>query len=168
MGQTGRERTHYFGDGCQPPHGEEFRQGREGDSQPMPAENDRPPIHNSAMADLDHYGLAEAKMVKIDLLARQQVGIRRYGTPLQAFNGRDPLRDWYDEILDGIVYARQALEEMGCGPLTGSFHSDSPEVERFISFTREQRRRWNILAEGYQTMLKLACTVRIMIFEDES
>lgn len=46
-----------------------------------------------------------------DMEARRQVGIRRYGTPLQAGNGRDCLRDAYDEALDLVAYLRQAIAE---------------------------------------------------------
>lgn len=38
-------------------------------------------------------------------------GRRKYGTPLQAHNGRDPLVDAYQEALDLCVYLRQAIAE---------------------------------------------------------
>ena len=50
-------------------------------------------------------------MVIADLAVRRQVGIDRYGTPLQARNGRDALRDLYEELLDACCYVRQAIEE---------------------------------------------------------
>jgi len=53
---------------------------REHVEQPMPTRNDRTSIQSLVRADLDE---------------REQVGIQRYGTPLQAFNGRDALRDAY-------------------------------------------------------------------------
>jgi len=46
-----------------------------------------------------------------DMEARDNVGRLRYGTPLQAFNGRDPLVDLYQELLDACVYCRQAIFE---------------------------------------------------------
>lgn len=46
-----------------------------------------------------------------DMKQRRQVGIDRYGTPLQAFNGRKPLVDAYQEVLDQAVYLRQKIEE---------------------------------------------------------
>ena len=46
-----------------------------------------------------------------DLHARRRVGIERYGTALQAFNGRSALRDLYEELLDAVQYARQVIEE---------------------------------------------------------
>jgi hypothetical protein len=46
-----------------------------------------------------------------DMKARDSLGRSRYGTPLQAFNGRDALQDAYEEVLDLAVYLRQAIEE---------------------------------------------------------
>jgi len=50
-------------------------------------------------------------MVMQDMEHRDQVGRKRYGTPLQPHNGRDALRDAYEEALDLCVYLRQALYE---------------------------------------------------------
>lgn len=51
------------------------------------------------------------KMVQEDLEARLQVGISRYGQPLQPFNGRNSLRDAYEEVLDLAVYLRNLIYE---------------------------------------------------------
>jgi len=64
--------------------------------QPGPIPNNRPSIQSLVRADLEE---------------REQVGIQRYGTPLQAFNGRDALRDAYEEALDLACYLRQAMAE---------------------------------------------------------
>lgn len=64
--------------------------------QPMPVRNDRPSIQG---------------MVRDDLAERERVGIERYGTPLQAGNGRDAMRDAYEEALDLATYLRQVIEE---------------------------------------------------------
>jgi hypothetical protein len=64
--------------------------------QPMPTPSARPSVQG---------------MVIDDLMIRLQVGIQRYGTPLQAFNGRDALRDAYEEALDLACYLRQAIAE---------------------------------------------------------
>lgn len=52
-------------------------------------------------------------LVMEDIARRRQVGVERYGTPLQAHNGRDALRDAYEEALDLAMYLRQAIEERG-------------------------------------------------------
>jgi hypothetical protein len=51
------------------------------------------------------------ELVVADMLDRDHVGRQRYGTPLQANNGRDALLDAYQEALDLVVYLRQAIEE---------------------------------------------------------
>lgn len=44
-----------------------------------------------------------------DIEARRQVGIQRYTQGHRPFNGRDTLKDWYEEQLDGLVYARSIM-----------------------------------------------------------
>ena len=68
---------------------------RDGD-QPLPVINDGPCIQD---------------LVAEDIAARKAVGIQRYGTPLQPHNGRDTLRDAYEEALDLAMYLRQAIYE---------------------------------------------------------
>jgi hypothetical protein len=68
---------------------------REGD-QPLPTPNERAAIQDLVVGDITR---------------RKAVGIQRYGTPLQAFNGRDALRDAYEEALDLAIYLRQVIEE---------------------------------------------------------
>jgi len=46
-----------------------------------------------------------------DMEARRQMGIEKYGTPLQTFNGRDAMVDAYQELLDLCVYFKQKLME---------------------------------------------------------
>lgn len=66
------------------------------EEQPMPTPNDAPSVQG---------------MVIDDLRTRLAVGIERYGTPLQPHNGRDALRDAYEEALDLACYLRQAIAE---------------------------------------------------------
>lgn len=61
-----------------------------------PVRNDRPAIQDLVIADIE---------------ARKQEGIRKYGTVLQAFNGRDAALDAYQEALDQAMYLRQAYDE---------------------------------------------------------
>lgn len=65
-------------------------------SQPLPLASQRHPVWQLVLADID---------------LRNLLGIERYGTPLQAFNGRNAVLDAYQEALDNIVYLRQAVEE---------------------------------------------------------
>lgn len=66
------------------------------EDQPPPVPNDRPAIVDLVIADM---------------VERKRIGIERYGTPLQAHNGRDALVDAYQEALDLTMYLRQAIEE---------------------------------------------------------
>jgi hypothetical protein len=50
-------------------------------------------------------------LVIADIEERKQIGIRRYGTPLQAHNERDALLDAYQEALGLCMYLKQALVE---------------------------------------------------------
>jgi hypothetical protein len=51
------------------------------------------------------------EMICCDLVARQEVGIAKYGTPLKTHNGRDALVDAYQESLDLLMYLRQWMME---------------------------------------------------------
>lgn len=64
--------------------------------QQAPVKNDQPCIQD---------------LVIEDIKARKAVGLQRYGTLLQPFNGRDALMDAYQEALDLCQYLRQAIEE---------------------------------------------------------
>lgn len=50
-------------------------------------------------------------LVKHDLMSRMQFGKAKYGTALRPHNGRDALKDAYEESLDLCQYLRQALYE---------------------------------------------------------
>lgn len=51
-----------------------------------------------------------------DMHERDAIGVRKYGTRLQPNNGRDPLVDLYQELLDGAVYAANDAIEQGMDP----------------------------------------------------
>lgn len=68
---------------------------REGD-QPLPTVNDLPFV---------------ADALKDFIEARKQIGIQRYGTPLQPHNGRDSLRDAFEEAVDLATYLAQTIIE---------------------------------------------------------
>lgn len=46
-----------------------------------------------------------------DIKDRDEFGQKKYGTRLQPFNGRDVLKDLYQELLDAVVYIRQLIYE---------------------------------------------------------
>lgn len=53
------------------------------------------------LVKLDLQGIAD------DVEARIRIGERKYGKRLQSFNGRDALKDLYDEVLDALNYSKQ-------------------------------------------------------------
>lgn len=63
----------------------------------------RDPEHNDGPAIWD--------LVVEDMKMRDESGFKKYGTRLQANNGRDALVDAYQEALDLCVYIRQAIYE---------------------------------------------------------
>lgn len=50
-------------------------------------------------------------LVLQDMKDRDQQGQKKYGYHLSPHNGRDPLLDLYQELLDALVYLRQELYE---------------------------------------------------------
>ena len=64
--------------------------------QPLPTANDKPAVWDLVMEDMRE---------------RDQIGCARYGSRLQGHNGRDALKDAYQEALHLAVYLRQAIFE---------------------------------------------------------
>ena len=65
-------------------------------TQPMPNVNDEEFVQDLVMKDIEE---------------RKQMGIRKYGTALQPFNGRKALQDAYEECLDMAMYLKQEILE---------------------------------------------------------
>lgn len=70
-----------------------YKEDRE---QPDPIKNNNTPICDQVIADLKK---------------RKEDGIKKYGVPLQANNGRDGLQDLYEELLDAAQYVKQVMVE---------------------------------------------------------
>lgn len=73
-----------------------FEENRGDWGEPAPKRNNNPEIVFKVLADIG---------------SRHQLGVKKYGTGLQPFNGRDALKDAYEEALDMCQYLRQALYE---------------------------------------------------------
>ncbi|MET8006289.1 hypothetical protein [Nonomuraea glycinis] len=94
---------------------EQLRQ-RMGD-QPLPIPNNQPDVQSLLIADIEE---------------RRQLGITRYGTALQPHNGRDALRDLYEELIDAALYVRQVIEERAAapaGPACPHCHTTTPSMK---------------------------------------
>lgn len=57
-------------------------------------------------------GPAVWDLVMADMAARDRMGAAKYGQRLTPGDGRDSLRDAYQEALDQAVYLRKALYEL--------------------------------------------------------
>ena len=79
--------------------------------EPPPVTNDSPPVWPMVIDDVIRYGLRPELVGLME--ERDRIGREKYGTPLQPFNGRDPIVDALQEALDLAVYLRQALHESG-------------------------------------------------------
>jgi hypothetical protein len=68
--------------------------------QPTPTKNDLPYMWPKAMERF-------AKLAK----ARDDFGVKKYGSRIQPFNGRNPITDALQELLDAFVYFEQIIFE---------------------------------------------------------
>lgn len=66
------------------------------EDQKMPVASSSPPMHDVAAMLLE---------------SRKQLGIKRYGQPLQAFNSRNCAQDVLEEALDVAAYSAQLIWE---------------------------------------------------------
>ncbi len=64
--------------------------------EPAPVKNELPAVWDLVIKDIND---------------RDKFGQNKYSTRLQPFNGRNVLRDLYQELLDAIVYIRQLIYE---------------------------------------------------------
>ena len=71
-----------------------------------PVFGEPPPLKDNPRPDV--WGL-----VIQDMVDRNEFGKKKYGIGLKGFNGRDPLKDAYEEALDLCVYLKQAIYERG-------------------------------------------------------
>jgi hypothetical protein len=53
------------------------------------------------------------RLIAVDMRARHEFGVTKYGVPLVAHSDRDHLSDAYQEALDGVVYLRAEIEKRG-------------------------------------------------------
>lgn len=106
--------------------------------QPDPIENSSPAVWDLVMADMKE---------------RDQIGLTKYGTRLQPFNGRDSLIDAYQEALDLVVYLRQAIYER--------------EVEELLD-RRDVKSQLDILNEDFEKELDSIFDTKPTLAKDQT
>lgn len=94
-----------------------------------------------------------------DMKERNEEGVAKYGVPLQPHNGRKPLRDAYQEVLDMAAYIRQAIYEEE-NPDEAS-EELTAFLQRIVKERANQERKWGIqnhrsFAKGVKTTVRLA------------
>ena len=79
----------------------------------------------------DSTALVLPDWLRADMRERHELGVKKYGTPLRVWNGRDPVVDAYQEALDLVVYTQQArarLEALSLRKLATSTPSSTLNV----------------------------------------
>jgi hypothetical protein len=120
---------------------------RPGD-QPLPVPNGLPDVQSMVVADIE---------------ARKQLGIKRYGTPLQPHNGRDALRDAYDEALDLATYLRQVIAERDGEPVSKGVRYWVQVNDEFMASEPD----WPVELRVVERGGSVCPGVRWWLFEDE-
>jgi hypothetical protein len=109
-------------------------------------------------------------LVVQDLHDRKKIGIQRYGTPLQANNGRNALLDAYEEALDLCQYLRQKLEEQR---LSGHLQLETEvsmlvkEVALARSEAENYEKRYNMLSNEYYEMKRKFDAVKELVDDED-
>ena len=76
---------------------------------PVPGEGD---VWAEVIADGERRGSIPPRVLDL-MRERRQVGIDRYGVPLQRGNGRDGMRDLLEELLDAVAYSALCGRQFG-------------------------------------------------------
>lgn len=129
---------------------------------PSPVPNNNEALWPKALDDFKrHHGNVQGHYASIvsrvceDMQSRDTEGRKNYGVPLQASNGRNAIKDCYEEILDAIVYCKQEIEEERINILQNDI--DSP-----YGFVVSKEKR---LQKIYANLMDLALETRGMINE---
>lgn len=76
--------------------------------EPSPVVTDEPSIHDLLIEHLSKRKLVSPLIPHIR--DRKDFGLQKYGTILQASNGRDHRNDIFQELLDALIYTQQGIE----------------------------------------------------------
>jgi hypothetical protein len=112
--------------------------------QPAPQNQDGPLLWPMIISELGESELD--RLLAADMLARHEFGVAKYGVPLVANNGRDHLRDAYEEALDCVVYLRAEYQSL---------------IGRYLDHSSTQVK---CVGRVYDNALALAKRIRELIF----
>ena len=109
-------------------------------NQPAPIHTDGDSMHDLVMDKITHDPrLSTATKLRLieAFTERKAIGAHRYGTILQAHNGRDFGQDAFEEITDFCVYWRGEIEEQGANDLNYQIYEDAlllaSSVSKYLS-----------------------------------
>lgn len=109
--------------------------------EPPPVPNDKPALWDLVIGDIQAMDLGTLgtwATIVHDMMARDAFGRAKYGTPLQAGNGRDAIVDAYQEALDLCVYLKQALVEKYDGRVWALYHDALNQVIGLAALVSER------------------------------
>ena len=98
--------------------------------EPPPIKNDHPAVWDLVLQDIANPKFTHPTQAKIhvmfieDIKLRDLTGAKKYGVRLQPFNGRNAIKDAYEETVDTVVYLRQAIYEQEKSTLVVTSESD--------------------------------------------
>lgn len=125
--------------------------------EPPPIKNDSVASWDLVLGDLDQifFPTLEQREVKelliSDIKLRDKTGEKKYGVRLQPNNGRNSVKDAYEEVLDALVYTRTAIAE---------------EVGRLVK-TETTQMKLAGLSEIYKSLLQISLSLRYILKLDK-
>jgi len=119
-------------------------------AEPPPTEPRGPAIWPLVIADIrERFSYADPLIE--DATERDRIGTEKYGVPLHANNGRNPLVDAYQESLDLMVYLRQAIEDGVGGHTVRSEYELALSLAkrlRYLLMSMQERERDGLIADA--------------------
>jgi hypothetical protein len=95
--------------------------------EPEPLKNEHPAVWQEIIEALKGRSDVPASLLA-DMQRRDDFGRQKYHTPLQPFNGRNPIMDAYQEALDLVAYTKQAVMESTKNYQNSLFLSKDPRL----------------------------------------
>lgn len=123
--------------------------------EPPPIKSDSPASWDLVLADLKQiqfHDLGQERVKELlieDIHLRDATGEKKYGVRLQPNNGRNSVKDAYEEALDGLVYLRTAIAERATCLVK------TPDTEMTLAALGQMYKAQLQIALGLRFILKL-------------
>lgn len=135
--------------------------------------DERDPETDQQLPEQNSYPVIQQLIITEAMESSLAIGVKKYGTGLQPFNGRDPLLDLEQELRDALVYARQLRYERDNPPVTDGLRELRDALVELLNATlpatTDMDRAWSLdraeeLLESGQ-LAKAVSTIRREAFE---